>query len=68
LFYIPGAYIKLKDPSWAPLIEFSLGARLLNFVCSNDEDAKTLNRLIEQVIPRGPRPSVITAAMNGEVN
>ena len=67
LFFISGAFIKLRDSSWAPVIEQSLGARLMSFVCSNDEDSRTLNRMIDQVVTGRSRPNVITAAMTGQV-
>ena len=63
-----GAYIKLKDIMWAPVVERCLGVGLHNFICSNDEDAKQLNRVLNETVPRGrQKPSIITTAMNGQV-
>lgn len=66
-FFFSGAYIKLRDRSWAPVVEQFLGQRLSNFICSNDDDAKLLNRMLVDVIPNGKRPQITTASMNGQV-
>lgn len=63
-----GAYIKLRDKSWAAVVEACLLTKLDNFICSNDEDAKTLGRLLDDMVPRGKKmPNIITTAMNGQV-
>ncbi|XP_057377924.1 structural maintenance of chromosomes protein 6-like [Daphnia carinata] len=64
-----GAYIKLRDKSWAPVVETFLGQRLSCFICSNDEDAKLLNRLIDEEIPRNrPKPNIITSSISGRLH
>ena len=58
----------MRDQSWAPVVEAFFGGRLNNFICSNDEDLKTLNRMLDEVLPRGkPKPQIITASMTGQV-
>jgi len=62
-----GAFIKLRDKSWAPAVENLLMGRLNTFICSCDEDARQLNALIDQVVQRGPRPIVVTIKMIGKM-
>ena len=62
-----GAYIKLRDQTWAPAVENILGGRLSNFLCHSDRDAKILNRMIDALNIRGPRPGVNTSQFTGMV-
>ncbi|EFX80391.1 putative SMC6, structural maintenance of chromosome protein 6, copy A [Daphnia pulex] len=64
-----GSYIKLRDRSWAPVIEHFFGPRLSCFVCSNDEDAKLLQKLVHEEVPRnGQTPKILVSCMNGQVH
>lgn len=64
-----GAYIKLRDTKWAPVVESVLGQNLFSFICANDSDTKVLNRLLEEVMGRnaGHKPKITAARMTGQV-
>ena len=64
-----GAFIKVKDAQWAPVVEFLLGDSLFKFICANDSDAQVLNRLVDQVMDGNAmkRPKLVASSMTGRV-
>ncbi|XP_046453349.1 structural maintenance of chromosomes protein 6-like [Daphnia pulex] len=64
-----GSYIKLRDRSWAPVVEHYFGQRLSGFVCSNDEDAKLLQKIVHEEVPRnGQAPKILVSCSNGQIH
>ncbi|EFX80525.1 putative SMC6, structural maintenance of chromosome protein 6, copy B [Daphnia pulex] len=64
-----GSYIKLRDRTWAPVVEHYFGPRLSCFVCSNDEDAKLLQKIVHEEAPRnGQAPKILVSCTNGQVH
>lgn len=58
-----GQFIKLRDESWAPAIEVSIGRQTLQtFIVHNSQDAS----LLQSLIPRGQRPNITIANLDRE--
>ena len=67
-----GAFIKLRDKSWASVVEKIVGKLLRCFICHSDRDAKMLQRLMGELFNemniRGFKPDVHTSQFKGSVN
>ncbi|XP_076756684.1 structural maintenance of chromosomes 6 isoform X1 [Xylocopa sonorina] len=55
-----GAYIKMKDPAWAPAVENFLGAgTFCTFCVDNSHDAKILNAIMQEIYLNERTPQII---------
>ncbi|XP_069682239.1 structural maintenance of chromosomes protein 6-like isoform X2 [Periplaneta americana] len=64
-----GAYIKLKDASWAPALESYLINPLKYYCVDNSMDNRVLNKIFEEVIgAREKKPTVITSKFLDKVH
>ncbi|PSN30065.1 hypothetical protein C0J52_23172 [Blattella germanica] len=56
-----GAYVKLKDASWAPAIENFLSSTLFTYCVHSGNDSRALTKIFNEVLDKNERaPSIIT--------
>jgi hypothetical protein len=60
-FSLTGAYIKLKDISWAPVIESFLGPFLRSYCVDSSHDAAVLTQIFSEVLGEERKPAINTS-------
>ncbi|CAK9818472.1 Structural maintenance of chromosomes protein 6 [Anthophora plagiata] len=64
-----GAYIKMKDPTWAPAVEHYLGASTFTTFCvDNSQDAKVLNTIMKEIYLNERTPQIICSKFYNAVH
>ncbi|KZC07283.1 PREDICTED: structural maintenance of chromosomes protein 6 [Dufourea novaeangliae] len=64
-----GAYIKMKDPAWAPAVEDYLGAGTFSTFCvDNSHDAKLLNTIMREIYLNERTPQIICSKFYNKVH
>lgn len=64
-----GAYIKMKDPAWAPAVEHFLGASTFSTFCvDNSCDAKVLNTIMKEIYLNERIPQIICSKFYNTVH
>ncbi|XP_012348416.1 structural maintenance of chromosomes protein 6 isoform X1 [Apis florea] len=64
-----GAYIKMKDPIWAPAVENYLGANTFSTFCvDNSHDAKVLNAIMKEIYLNERTPQIICSKFYNAVH
>lgn len=61
IFLFTGAYIKLKDLSWAPAIESFLGPFLRSYCVDSSHDAAVLTQIFNEVLGKERKPVINTS-------
>ncbi|XP_076651994.1 structural maintenance of chromosomes 6 isoform X2 [Halictus rubicundus] len=64
-----GAYIKMKDPAWAPAVENYLGVGTFSTFCvDNSEDAKLLRAIMKEIYLNERTPQIICSKFYNKVH
>ncbi|KDR12930.1 structural maintenance of chromosomes protein 6 isoform X2 [Zootermopsis nevadensis] len=63
-----GAYIKLKDASWAPALESFLGSFLRSYCVDSARDAQVLMQIFNDVLGKERKPAIITSRFFDKVH
>ncbi|XP_076243651.1 structural maintenance of chromosomes 6 [Calliopsis andreniformis] len=64
-----GAYIKMKDPAWAPAVESYLGAGTFTTFCvDNSYDAKVLSAIMKEIYLNERTPQIICSKFYNRVH
>ncbi|XP_015109443.1 structural maintenance of chromosomes protein 6 [Diachasma alloeum] len=54
-----GAYIKMKDKTWSPIVERHIGSAISAFCVDNNKDAQLLGKIIQEIYGRQRGPEII---------
>ncbi|XP_063980640.1 structural maintenance of chromosomes protein 6 [Diachasmimorpha longicaudata] len=63
-----GAYIKMKDNSWTPIVERHIGSAISGFCVDNNKDAQLLGKIIQEIYGGQRGPEIICSKFLDQIH